>query len=323
MIKDKESWQAEELSFCLDALHEGRQSVSQDQEVQELIDLAVLIQAENPAPVPDALIAEMADVLAIELGKNKQKRRKQWLFGGLAGTAAACLIAVFVQFAIVPPADNYVAQQQDHGAQMQNSSPSVPTGQPTREAAPEKFRQQVDQIQQSESNQEAKRASQQLVAEIFLQPEAREQEKQSDQLALHQQPVPDVSARQSTLMAKTTVIEEAGNQTEQKIRTMLVIPNHKPQSVRIDPDGSLIEQVYHFDSQDEILITQRLHVSREDENAGDTPQSKVQPFAKQNQKQPNRITIKIDQYDITIIGKRTSAELQKIAETLIEKKIVQ
>lgn len=318
MIKDKESWQAEELSLCLDALHEGRQSVSQDQEVQELIDLAALIQAGNQAPVPEALIAEMADILAIELGEKKQKRRKQWLYGGLAGTAAACLIAAFVQFAIVPPADNYMAQQQDHGAQMQNSSLPVPSAQPSREIDSSKVLQQDGQIQQSESNQEAKRASQQLIAEIISQPEAREQEKQSDQLALLQQPSPDVSVRQSALMAKTAVIEEPSNQTEQRISTMLVIPDRKPQSVRIDPDGSVIEQVYHFDSQDEILITQRLHVSREDETAGN-----AQPFAKQNQKQPNRITIKIDQYDITIVGKRTSAELQKIAETLIEKKIVQ
>ncbi|QJW47914.1 hypothetical protein HA075_20520 [bacterium BFN5] len=322
MINDKESWQAEELSLCLDALHEGKQSVSQDQEVQELIDMAVLIQAENPATVPDVLIAEMADVLAIELGKSKRKRRKQWLYGGLAATVAACLIAVFVQFAVIPPVDNYVAQQQNHGDQMQNSSPSISAGQPTREAVPEKARQQDDQIIKSESHQEAKRASQQLLAEIISQPEVREQEKQSDQLAL-QQPAPDVSARQSTLMAKTTVGEEAGNQTEQKISTILVIPDHKPQSVRIDPAGSMIEQVYHFDSQDEILITQRLHVSSEDQTAGDTQQSKDLPFAKQNQEQPNWITIKIDQYDITIVGKRTSAELQKIAATLIEKKIVQ
>jgi len=122
-------------------------------------------------------------------------------------------------------------------------------------------------------------------------------------------------------MARTAVIEEQSNQTEQKISTMLVIPDRKPQSVMIDPDGSVIEQVYHFGSQDEILITQRFHASSE--TAENIQQSKVQPFAKQNQEQPNRITIKIDQYDITVSGKRTPAELQKIAETLIEKKMVQ
>lgn len=324
MIKDKESWQAEELSLCLDALQEGRRSVSQDQEVQELIELAAMLQqAGNQAVVPDTLIAEMADVLALELSKKKQKRRKQWLYGALAGTAAACLIAVFVQFAIVPPAENYMAQQQDNRLEMQNFNSSVSTGQPIREVAPEKALQPDSQIQQSESNQEAKSASPQLIAGIFPQSEAMDQEKQSDQLALLQQPPPEVSSRQSALMAKTAVTEEPSRQIEQKISTMLVIPDRKPQSVIIDPDGSVIEQVYHFGRQDEILITQRFHASSEDKTAENIQQSKVQPFAKQNQEQSNRITIKIDQYDITIAGKRTSAELQKIAETLIEKKMVQ
>lgn len=323
MIKDKESWQAEELSLCLDALQEGRQSVSQDQEVQELIELAAIIQqAGNQTGVPDILIAEMADVLAIELGEKKQKRRKQWLYGGLVGTAAACFIAVFVQFAVVPHSENYMAQQQNNRPEIQNFNPYVPSGQLTQEVTPEKALQQDGHIQQSEPNQEPpKSASQQLIAEIFPQSEVTDQEKPADQLALLQQPSPDASTRQSALMARTAVIEEQSNQTEQKISTMLVIPDRKPQSVMIDPDGSVIEQVYHFGSQDEILITQRFHASSE--TAENIRQSKVQPFAKQNQEQPNRITIKIDQYDITVSGKRTPAELQKIAETLIEKKMVQ
>ncbi|GBG57669.1 hypothetical protein SPFL3102_00970 [Sporomusaceae bacterium FL31] len=323
MIKDKESWQAEELSLCLDALQEGRQSVSQDQEVQELIELAAIIQqAGNQAVVPDILIAEMADVLAIELGEKKQKRRKQWLYGGLAGTAAACFIAAFMQFAVVPHSENYMAQQQNNRPEMQNFNPSVPSGQPTQEVTSEKDLQQDGHIQQSEPNQEPpKSASQQLIAEILPQSEVMDQEKPSDQLALLQQPSSDVNTRQSALMARTAVIEEQSNQTEQKISTMLVIPDRKPQSVMIDPDGSVIEQVYHFGSQDEILITQRFHASSE--TAENIQQSKVQPFAKQNQEQPNRITIKIDQYDITVSGKRTPAELQKIAETLIEKKMIQ
>jgi hypothetical protein len=120
--------------------------------------------------------------------------------------------------------------------------------------------------------------------------------------------------------------EDKSVQPERRISTMMVMPNQITPAIMVDSTSGDIKQIYHLGGGDDITITQRLA----NEISADSQQSKVKNITGYKEIQPgntkikneiNSLTVRIDQYNITIEGKKTLEELQKIAKSLIAIKI--
>ncbi len=344
MLKDKEYNQADELSQCLDSLSDGKHPIVQDKEINELIEVAALVkQSLIQEELPKVLINEMVEELSTELKAQKQKRRNHWLYGGLVGTAAALLIAAFVQFLLPQSSDNHMAQRVDDSINI-----------PTKVAAVDQFTDptivqsnamtpQQNQSGNSNSNstqtpisvpveEKPSDSVSKVIAEIIREAEPELDEK-PNQVAILQQETPNsMTMQRSVSMAQTrnkSLQESKSFQPEHKIATVMVMPNRKAQSVKVDNTSGMIQQIYNLGNNDKIIITQRL---LDEGLVKDDKQEKVkalaesaatEPFSKKENGSINRITVKIDKYDITIEGNITPKELQKIAESLAAKEIDQ
>ncbi len=176
----------------------------------------------------------------------------------------------------------------------------------------------------------------QVIAEIIHGVESPEIENKPNQVALLQQETPkDMTIEKSVQMAETRTKSLRANksiQPERKIAMMMVMPNQEAKSIKIDNTNGIIQQVYNLGNHDEIIITQRPLEENRERRKDDANKEEVhalaedgglQPFAKNTKGSINIITVKMDQYDITIEGNKTPTELQKIAEALIVKEVEQ
>jgi len=316
MLNNKEINQAEELSECLDHLNTGRHPTTQDEEIRELVGMANFIkQSHSQDDVPQLLIDELVDHLAAECtARKRQIQRAHWLYGGLVSTAAAVLIAAFVQF--LPPAANHnIAQGTDDSIRLQENV--VVADQASVPIISQLANPMIEQPIQSGSTAKepvtvavAKKAIDDLpqkIVEIIQVAKSPPVDQKMNQVARLQQEGPkDMARTQSVLMAKTDIDslwKNKRSQLEPGI-AMMVLPNQIAQSITVDHISGVIRQVYNQGTHDEIMITQR-------------PLDESPVMMKGNAKDTiNSLTVKVDKYDITIEGKQTKEELQKIAESL-------
>lgn len=341
MLKDKEYNQADELSQCLDGLNDGKHPVAQDEEINEWIEVAALVkQSLVQEELPKVLINEMVEELATELKAQKQKRRNHWLYGGIAGTAAAVLIAGFVQFLLPQSSDIHMAQRVDDSINTPQKVAAVDHSNNPAIAQSNAMTPQQNQSGDSEETPASVPAEERstdsvskVIAEILHQAESPALDEKPNQVAILQQETPNSMAMQrSVSMAQTrnkSLQESKSFQPEHKISTVMVMPNQEVQSIKVDDTSGMIQQIYKLGNNDEIIITQRL---LDEGLVKDDKQEKVQalaesaatgPLSKKEKGSINSITVKIDKYDITIEGNRTPMELQKIAKSLTSKKIEQ
>jgi len=338
MPSEKEYNQADELSRCLDCLHDGEQPVIQDGEIKDLLEVAALTkQSFNQEDLPKLLIDEMADNLSAELRALKQKRHRHWLYGGLAGTAAAVVIAAFVQLLLPQTPGNNIAQRMDDGLENQQIAAAAdPSNAPIAAEPPKAMIPQQDQTdKKTEASvpapaEEKPADSVSKVITAIIQ--GAEIEQKPNQVAILQQEAPNDMIRKNAAKTEIKSLREAkGIQPEHKMTMMMAMPNQTAQSITIDNASGVIQQIYHLGNNDDIIITQKLLDESELEGKEDVQQSKmqaveksaIQPFTEKIQENRNSITVKVDKYDIRIEGEKTTAELQRIAESLTAKKLEQ
>ncbi|MDF2633707.1 MAG: hypothetical protein K0R78_581 [Pelosinus sp.] len=343
MLKDLEYNQADELSRYLDSLNDSKRPVVQDGEVNELIEVAVLVkQSFSQEDLPKLLIDEMVEELAAELKTQKQKRRNHWLFGGLVGTAAV-LMAAFGHFLLPPSPDSHMVQQVDDSTEKQKLVAAI---EQSSDSTIVESNTRIPQQNQSGNNtgttmsvpvkDKSSDSVSQVIAEIIHGVESPEIENKPNQVAILQQETPkDMTIEKSVQMAETRTKSLRANksiQPERKIAMMMVMPNQEAKSIKIDNTSGIIQQVYNLGNHDEIIITQRPLEENRERSKDDANKEEVhalaedvglQPFAKNTKGSINIITVKMDQYDITIEGNKTPTELQKIAEALIVKEVEQ
>jgi hypothetical protein len=339
---DKEYNQTDELSRCLDSLHDGERPVIQDGEIEDLLEVAVLVkQSFSQEDLPKLLIDEMADTLSAELRMQKQRQRRHWLYGGLAGTAAAVVIAAFVQFLLPQAPGNHIAQSMDTSLENQQIVAAADSAKaPIAAESPKVVIPQQDQTEESTkatvpSPNEDKSVDSvsKVITDIIQGTEVPAIEQKPNQVAILQQQVPNDMMMQKNAARKETsnksVRASKSIQPEHKMTMMMVMPNQTAQSTTVDNDSGVIQQIYHLDNNDEIIITQRLLDESGLKSKDDAQQTKmqvleksaIQPFTEKTKDNSNSITVKVDKYDITIEGKETTAELQKIAASLTAKKL--
>ena len=329
MEENKELAQAEELSTGIDSLNAGRQPASQDSEINECLELAFLIQQTGAQTEPPAaLIAEMADTLAFEIQKNNRRRRLRRLMSGVAGAAAAVLLALWYPFYPLP-AEDQVAHQLKAGQESHMKEPVYPNDQQNSPAgsapAAQNGQKRIDE--KPRNSREAKKSDhtqEELVAmNVQESPASREPVKQA--AGPQEEPQPNAGEQRPMLMARTGIGQEAQDKSSSIPIRVMVIPGYEMQSITVDASRTVIEQQYRMEDQEEILLTQKPHYEGTEQNQ-QTGQAMgaamaAQPLAKQGQGQVNRITVTVDQYDITVAGKKPAAELLKIAESLVPKEI--
>ncbi|MCC5465523.1 hypothetical protein [Pelosinus baikalensis] len=338
MLKDKEYDQVEELSHGLDQLHDGKQPALQGEEVKELIKLATAVkQSYQQDELPRGLIGEMADTLSAELGAQKIKRRKNWLYNGFIGIVAAVFIAGFLQFLLPQTPNSNIAQTTDDSIEKQqiaattDQAANLDIAESSRESTPQLVKPD-HQEESSNSNSTDKKVADSLpmvIAEIIQGTESPAKEDKSNQVAALQQDAPkEIDMQRRIFMDEKTL--KAEDQNHSKIATMMVIPNLEAQSIRIDNARRVVQQVYNMGSNDEIIITQKMpdesqlksKMKMKQDAAQDTVQSAaMEPLMKKAGESMNSITVKVDKYDITIEGKKSAEELQKIADSLTVKEI--
>lgn len=341
MLKDKEYDQVEELSHGLDQLHDGKQPALQGEEVKELIKLATAVkQSYQQEELPRGLIGEMADTLSAELGAQRIKRRRNWLYGGFIGTVAAVFIAAFVQFLLPQTPNSNSAQTTDDSIEKQqiaattDQAANLDIAESSRESTPQLVKPD-HQEESSNSNSTDKKAADSLpmvIAEIIQGTESPAKEEKSNQVAALQQDAPKEIDMQRRIFMDEKIVDfpKAEDQNQSKIATMMVIPNLEAQSIKIDNARRVVQQVYNMGSNDEIIITQKMpdesqlksKMKMKQDAAQDTVQSAaMEPLMKKAGESMNSITVKVDKYDITIEGKKSAEELQKIADSLTVKEI--
>lgn len=341
MLKDKEYDQTEELSQGLDQLHDGKQPALQDEEVKELIKLAAAVkQSYQQEELPRGLIGEMADTLAAELGEEKVKRRKNWLYGGFIGTIAAVVIAAFVPFLLPQTPNSNIAQTTDDGIEKQqiaaitDQSANLGIAEPSKESTskPVKPDQQEESSNSNTADKKAADSLPMVIAEIIQGTESPSKEDKSNQVAALQQDAPkEIAMQRRTFMDEKIVgSTKAEDQNQSEIAAMVVIPNLEAQSIKIDNVHRVVQQVYNMGSNDEIIITQKMpddsQVKSKAKMKQDAAQETVQSAAmgsimEKVSESTNSITVKVDKYNITIEGRKSAEELQKIADSLTVKEI--
>lgn len=326
MVKSEEFSKAEQLSLYLDSLNDGKYPRIENEEIKELVDLAALVkQSQSPEDLPQGLIDEVVDNLAMELQAQKKKRKSYWLYSGLAGTAAAVVIAAFAQFSLPESENHNMAQQIDHSAEVPKIIAAAE--QPSQTRIPEVRTEPAPQPVQSEKQtktpavipveEKAPASLSAVLGEMIKNPATPLKEENQNQVAILREEIPKEKMLRKSIAMDTIALNslqtEASIPPESKTIKVMAIPNQNLESVTVDKISGEIKQVYYFSSHDEVVITQSIY----DKSKG------PQPIIKTTNDQINSLTVKIDNYTIKVEGKKTWEELEKITESLIEKEIKQ
>lgn len=348
-MSKKEYNEVEELNQYLDSINAGRHPIVEDEELKQLTDLAVFInQSYSQEELPRVLIDEVVDNIAAELQAKKQKRRTHWLYNGFLGTAAAVVIAAFVQFVLPHSVDQNIAQQMDgsieapkmvaNAKQSEETKSTKPVDTVVTRQAPSKENTEAPPVAIPVEEKTTTSVSK-VLAEIVNVAEPPEIEQKSNAVALLQEETPkDITMRKNVSMAKSftnSYQEERTIEPERKSTKIMVMPNQIATSTTIDNTTGIIKQVYSLGNHDEIIITQKLQdesnvksrqLSKPEKEQGGVKSTAIEPLAKkakETKETMNKLTTKVDKYDITIEGAKTSEDLKNITESLIEKEIEQ
>ncbi|WP_378954507.1 hypothetical protein [Pelosinus sp. sgz500959] len=329
MIKNENFNKSEELSQCLDHLNAGQYPIVDDEEIKALIDVAALAkQSYGQEELPKALIDEVVDKLANEFQTKKQRKKqtkwKRWLYDGLAGAAAVVLIVGATQFLLPKSGDQQIAENVDEHVDTQKMVAVVDQPNNLMSTEPKKITlpQQVQEVHEADrtkvtmpimNEKNSGTTASKVLAEIINVPESPKIEEK--QVAMLQEERPkELVMRKSVSMAKTSInsLQEEKNVEPESKMMMMVLPHQVAQSITRDHTSGDIKQIYYLgnhDDHDEILITQRV---------SDESKVKSGVLTRKTKDGINSVTIQVNKYDITVEGKKTSEELKKIAESLIE-----
>lgn len=329
MVKNEGFNQSEELSQYLDALNDGSYPVVQDKEMQELVKVASFAkQAYNQQDFPQLMIDNMVNNLSAELRAQKQKRRRKWLYSGFAAAAVLLITSAQLLWPHSPKLD--VAQQ----SELTNHKEAI-----VDEANDAAKSLQNDSVQSADVDtstgqavlpQEAKpvEVAAQLLAEIVQGAEAPDTQQNSNQVAMiSRETAKEIPEKRNALMSVRNIeTKSLGSQNERRTAIM-VLPNQTASSIKVDNASGIIQQVYNQGTADEITITQKPVRSLAAASEKDVAQ--VRNIQQHNQISDqlkdgnNQITIKKDQYYITVAGNKTKEELEKTAESMVIRDVEQ
>ncbi|SMC38055.1 hypothetical protein [Sporomusa malonica] len=288
-----EKKQAEALSAAIDALNRGvTPDASQEAELEELLLTAKLVKnaAQAPAEPPRAVLNSIVNQAANTIAQEKRKKRLAWGFAGLSGAVAAVLLVALLN--VVPP----VSPEQELAKSQQLAPP--PPAEVTPPATIAKPSPDLLPPPASPAKQEATPKAITPETEAIKQPTATEQ-------------LPSVG-----LAPSPSSVPASSD-------TMLALAERKADVVTIDAVSKVIRQVYHQGAPDEIIITQapkRQSTLRIAPKPSEAQVKMAAPVPNESVeiKPPNRnkVTITVDNSEVTLEGAATEQELLNLSKTL-------
>lgn len=285
-----EKGQAEALSAALDELNQGMTlKNTHEEELVELLRTAQLIKAAAapPAVPPPAVRNYIVEQAAISIARAKRKKRLTWGVASFVGTAAAAVLLITLLNTLPPTAQ----EQQLAKSQQSVPAPAVETPQPSS-------------IVETPANLTVPPAKDKLQAsttpdfQITAQPESEAIQEPGTALTV---PSPAVPSGEGT---------------------MLALADRKADIVTIDAISKTIRQVYHQGAPDEIIITQAPKPTNTLRSVPVPPQVQEKmaiPREAITGKLPpnrNKVTVIIDNNEVTLEGATSQEELLSLAKTL-------
>lgn len=275
-----------ELSAAIDAVNRGERPDSQDKELRELAEVALLLKRSGPPP---AAVAALADTLSGELAA-RTKRRRLWMTSGTAGTAAAVLLVIALNLNPAAPTPPPLA--------------IPPTGSVVIEAIPS---QPAPDTAQTEEAPLAK-------AEVKPQEKAEKRATMASEPAKAPEP-----AKQPEKTAEPAVAQVTARETPPTV-AFLAWPGRQPERSAVDKSGAAVRQVYSVDS-GEVVITQRATSRTTAAAVGEpktaaVPDGGEPPVTKKADTKVNRVTATVKGFVVTVEGSQSEDELWKIAQSL-------
>lgn len=343
MGKNKDLIQEENLSHCLDQLNAGECPIAIDQEIEELIEMAAAVkQSYTQNEVPRVLIDEMVNTLATELGAEKRKRRTQWLYGGFACVAATLVLVIGTQFLLPNSTDQNIAQEMDGKHKEEKivavaEESVIPAPQVTNTIVEESAKTIAgEKIQTPTTSQETTEkvsdSISKVVVDLIQVAQAVPEGQQTGQVAIASQEIPQEKVMAQNFAMTRMKMDSPMSLKENSLvaveNVMLVQPNKVAHSITVDHNSGTIRQVYTEGAGENIIITQRRIIESEAMASGAQEAAKsnkagvgAQVISPKDKKQKNSLTVKFEKYSITVEGNKTIAELQKIVDSLIPKKM--
>ncbi|WP_145091124.1 hypothetical protein [Sporomusa sp. KB1] len=286
-----EKGQAEALSAALDELNQGMTLENMhEEELAELLRTAQLIKAAvaPPAVPPPAVRNYIVEQAAISIARAKRKKRLAWGVAGFAGTAAAAVLLITL-LNILPP----TAQEQ----QLAKSPQAVP--------APAIETPQPSSIVETPPNLTVPPAKDKIQASTTP----------GSQITEPAQPRSEITQAPGAALAAPSPAVPAVSDT------MLALADRKADIVTIDAISKTIRQVYHQGAPDEIIITQAPKPTNTLRTVPVPPQVQEKmaiPREAITSKLPsrNKVTVTIDNNEVTLEGAASQEELLSLAKTL-------
>lgn len=302
MTIDKKQLKADELSKLIDALNNKEQVASSDPELQELADFALMVKrAAGQTKPAEQAIDDLAQQLKAESKGRPLKRRFGWLYSGAAGMAAAVMLVAVFNFAPVTQDNNEQLPQQVHISEVL-PQPNTDTG----------------SLNTQQNNTSVKAEAPKSTAQtqhVFPNrgPSVRTEQSSSSQAAKDAH----VQAAQAGVMAARSTDAPA------KQAGVFAIPGKNAKARSVDNNTGAIKQVYAFDNNKDVTITQKAKVSGTVNQDSIARAAIMKEAAAEDSKvnkteSANRVTAAKDEYEVTVEGELTKEELQEIADSLVE-----
>lgn len=300
---DREEIKAEQLSMLIDALNNKEQLVTNDAELQELADVASMVKqaAGQSKPTPET-IDYIARELKAESKVKQSKPRFGWLYSGAAGLAAAVLLVAVTNF--MPAVPDKTEQQLPPQVQISEVLPQTNT-------APGSLGGTQTNISKKADIPNSAMQSQEIVSNRAA-------------VRTEKQPNPQ-AAKQAPALAGQVAGVAAARSTDVKQARVLAIPGKDAKALSVDDDTGFIKQVYAFENDKEVTITQKAKGSGapETDNAASVAVMKEEAAEdgkemKASKESANKITAAKDEYEVTVEGELSKEELQEIADSLVE-----
>jgi hypothetical protein len=321
----------EELSAALDQLNCGKIAETNDQEVKDLLEVAVLLRSAGlPVQPPEHLLAASVERAAAGLTAHKTSRRNPWLYSGLLGAAAALLVFVgihgfpSIQEAVrqtTPPPQSAPASPPvstiKEAPVVENPlqpptavpSPSSPTPSPRLAAAPDK---QVTANSPGVTPSPPPAANRQPVPSP---PEAR-----AESAAL---PPSTRTAPAAIPWLKSTLPPsppaEKSTPTPLTSLPAFQLPGRTPDSITKDVASGSVRQVFNAGTPQELVITQR-RLPQMEKDAALQSKSQAAPEAARKystgSNNLNKVVVTINGQEVTLEGRQTVDELTELAKLL-------
>ena len=310
----------EELSAALDRLNSGQTSQSNDQEISELLEVAVLLRnSDLPAKPPAHILSASVEQATSGLHAQTKRRRMPWVYSGLLGAAAALL--VFFGLHGTPEIQD-IAQQTMPAA--------VPQANPSEKTAP------TNTTSSSDAKSDAKSA-----APVAPMEKPRSGPLQAKPAAPNApaappaatpsitppaakppapvQPVPaEARAERAATSLKSAIPPVAPQEKATADRLVpLKLPGRTPDTITQDSADN-IRQVFNTGTPQELVISQRklptgqknAAVHSEQAATRDTKNYSVGPPG------PNKLTVTINGQEVTLEGRQSLEEIAELAKTL-------